>query len=195
MSVLTSRAYVLNDAKRKTIIALIANGSSRRAAAELARAEQATEVSLLRSVHAAAKETKHWRAAAWLLERRNPEDFAPRPLNLFTEQQMADMISQIVEIVHGDLTDETYRRAMEKLDELLAEADSLKKPILVESDADDFDAPPFAPKPDSWPQLTDSGSATESVECADEDSATRSTNASHPPEEQIDLRDESTLVT
>jgi hypothetical protein len=217
MSNTTSRSYVLNDAKRKTIIALVTNGSSRRAAAryvgcsastisrtvardprfaaELARAEQTTEIGLLRAIHAAAKETKHWRAAAWLLERRSPDDFAARPPNLLTDKQVADVIAHIIETIHGDLTEETYRRAFQKLDELLSDVKSIKAPIIIESDADDFGAPQLDPTSDSWPQLAGAPSSAQPLEHLHTDSATGRTNSTFPPKEQIDLRTEDTSAT
>ena len=62
-----------------------------------------------------------------------PKISPPIPRTCSPQQQVADIIGQLIEIIHGDLTDETYRRAFEKLDELLAESNSLKQPILVES--------------------------------------------------------------
>jgi hypothetical protein len=94
---------VLDNQKRWQVITLIANGSSRRVAADyvdcspatitrtadrdpdfaaqLARAEQNLEIDLLRSLRAAAQKERYWRAAAWLLERKNREDFTiPTPI-------------------------------------------------------------------------------------------------------------------
>jgi len=113
-----SSRYVLDQSKRGSIIALIANGSSRRVAArfvgcapatitrmaardpefaeQLAHAEHKAEIKLLRSVQIAANDQKYWRAAAWLLERRNPEDFAARGARLFTAQQVSDMFTRLL---------------------------------------------------------------------------------------------------
>jgi hypothetical protein len=153
--------YVLDETKRRTVVALVANGSSRRVAAryigcatntitrtasrvpefaaQLARAEQLSELNLLRNIQAAAKRPRHWRAAAWLLERRNPDDFAPRSPNVLTDQQVAEMIAQMIEVLHQDASEETYARAMQKLDQLLAECKSAGEPIVVEPRDDAFD--------------------------------------------------------
>ena len=123
--------YVLDEPKRRLIVALVANGSSRRVAAhfvgcapstitrtaardpdfaqQMAHAEQTAEIGLLRSVQKASRMPKHWRAAAWLLERRNPEDFAVRPPNIVTEQQAADAIHQIIQTLDQDLPEENFR--------------------------------------------------------------------------------------
>ena len=149
------RRPVLNDSKRRSIIAMVANGSSRRVAArfigcapstitrtaarnldfaaELVRAEQTAEVTLLRRVQAAAKDPKYWRAAAWLLERRNPEDFAPRGPNIVTEQQLFDSITWIIDAMSEDLPAKNFRSAIKKLDEIRREYKSNYAPIIIES--------------------------------------------------------------
>ena len=78
-------------------------------AAQLVQAEQSAEIHLLRSVQAAAKEMKYWRAAAWLLERRNPEDFGLRPPQLFTSRQVVELFARVAEILRGDLPEENCR--------------------------------------------------------------------------------------
>jgi hypothetical protein len=188
MPTLSLPSYILDESKRKTITALIANGSSRRAAAryigcsastiartaardpqfaaELARAEQALEISLLHSIQAAAKNGKNWRAATWLLERRNPEEFATRDPDLLTDQQVADIIAHMIHTIHDDLTEESYRRAFQKLDELLSNINSIKAPILVEPNPNDVDAPQRPSAPDSWSQFPDSPSQTRSPQSA-----------------------------
>jgi len=149
-----------DERKQMAIIALVANGSSRRVAARyigcapstitrtaardpefaaaLARAEQTAEVRLLRHVQSAAEMPKHWRAAAWLLERRNPEDFAARKPNLVTEQQITEIVVQIVEAMHEDLPEKNYRLVIEKLRKIIREFLTLHAPIVV-GPADELD--------------------------------------------------------
>jgi hypothetical protein len=134
----------LDEAERRVLLALLSSGNSRRAAArfvgcapytitrlamrdpqfaaEVARAEQAAEIHLLRLVQTAAKSEKHWRAAAWLLERRNPQDFGPRAPHVFTGQDVAEVVAHFFAAVTEDLPDELYDRALGKLEELMAEA-------------------------------------------------------------------------
>ncbi len=93
------RPPVLDEDKRRTVIAMVANGSSRRMAAayigcapstitrtaardpefaaQLGRAECNVETEALALIRKAARNECHWRAAAWILERKNPIDFAP----------------------------------------------------------------------------------------------------------------------
>lgn len=161
-----SRRNILDDAKRRMIIALVTQGSSRRVAGrfvgcaastitrtalrdpdfavQLARAEQMAEVNLLRAVQKAAKEPKHWRAAAWLLERRNPEDFAARQPSVVTSVQIADFIGQIVELIDDELPHENYRRAMRKINQWLVDNQAAYQPILVGVAEDASEDPPPA---------------------------------------------------
>ena len=146
---MSSLRCVLDEAKRQRILALVANGSSRNVAAryvgcaastiirtamrdpdfgvELARAEHTAEIALLRAIQAAGKMPQHSCAAAWLLERRNPEDFAPRPPLLMTEQEMADTLAQFAHIIHKDMSEEDYERALQKIDGVIIEARSAIK--------------------------------------------------------------------
>jgi hypothetical protein len=132
---------VLDDKKRRQIIALLANGSSRRMAArfvgcaastitrtamrepefaqQLITAEQNADIDALRALRAAASKDRYWRAAAWLLERRNPEEFARRPLHLFTADRIAQMMAQIAEVLDKDLPEENYQRVMAKITQLV----------------------------------------------------------------------------
>jgi hypothetical protein len=145
---------ILDADKRQTIVSLLANGSSRRVAARfigcapstitytaarcpefaerLVRAEQTAEVGLLQRVQAAAKLEKHWRAAAWLLERRNPEDFAARAPRLLSGDQVAAVLEQIIEVLRDDLPEENCRRVREKLGMLLSEFTTADAPVIVE---------------------------------------------------------------
>lgn len=159
--------YILDESKRRQIIALIANGSSRRVAAryvgcagttitrtatrdpefaaQLAHAEHIAEINLLRSIQKAGQIPKHWRAAAWLLERSNPEDFVLRQPDLVTEEQMATSLTQIAEALAEDLPEENYRRAMRKLETIVLEMKALRDSYNFTPIADETDETPAAP--------------------------------------------------
>jgi hypothetical protein len=134
------RPPALDDAKRKTVIALLSNGSSRRVAAgyvgcapstitrtaardpdfaaEVAHAEHHAEIEALRLVRNAARKERYWRAAAWLLERRNPNDFAPRKPNVLTDDQLRQALAWLATVVLKDLPEEDYESIMRRLDRL-----------------------------------------------------------------------------
>jgi hypothetical protein len=181
---------VLDDAKRRMIIALVTQGSSRRVAAryvacaastitrtaqrdpefaaQLARAEQMAEINLLRAINEAAKDPKHWRAAAWILERRNPEDFAARPPQLATSLQISDFVGQIVELLHDDLPPENYHRAMRKLDRWLAEQKAAYQPIVIRPPKQASDDRPLAAgsEPAKVAQLASATDPAPVVQCS-----------------------------
>ena len=215
MSIPSAYRYVLDETKRRTVVALVANGSSRQVAAryigcapntivrtaaripefarELAQAEQTAEITLLRSVQAAAKRPRHWRAAAWLLERRNPDDFAPRAPNVLTDQQVAQMINQMVEVLHEDVSEENYVRAMQKLEQIIADCKGANQSIIVEPHDDDFeDDEPFDDDSDDSDDDQSDHRLTNSPSIPDPSHLP--CGADHP-EVEIDLRIENQHVT
>ena len=154
------RPFALDEAKQKTILAMLANGSSRRVAAAyvgctpstitrtaardpefdaaLAHAEQNSEVRALRCLHNATRNERYWRAAAWLLERRNPDDFAAREPNVFTEQQVRQLFLRLLLLVAEETPQEKLDQLMGRLDELV---EMLQK-------TGDLGPPPLPPPPD-----------------------------------------------
>ncbi|MGA2064234.1 MAG: helix-turn-helix domain-containing protein [Thermoguttaceae bacterium] len=135
------RPASLDEEKRAQIVALLANGSSRRVATtivgcspstltrtasrdptfaeQLARAERNVEIEALRAIRHAAKLPCYWRAAAWMLERRNPDDFAHRPPKQFTRVEVLQIVSTVCEMLVGDVPEENCQRAQEYLERLM----------------------------------------------------------------------------
>lgn len=134
------RPPVLDEAKRHDVLVLLANGNSRRAAAgyvgcaagtisrtaardpefakQLARAEQRAEIECVRFLRLVGGKEKYWRAAAWFLERRNPDEFAPRRPARFTGRQVIKMLATIMNRMYEGLPIENQLRAEEKLREI-----------------------------------------------------------------------------
>jgi hypothetical protein len=160
------RPASLDEEKRAKLVALLANGSSRRAAAfmvgcapstvirtalrdprfaeQLARAERNVEVEALRAIRDAAKQPCYWRAAAWMLERRNPDDFAHRPPKMFSRVEVLQLVSTVCEMLVGDVPEQNCQRAQEYLERLmfdlrneLANAADLTPPALVTPPAEE----------------------------------------------------------
>ncbi len=100
----------------------------------LLEAEHSAEVLLLRRIQAAAEDPKHWRAAAWLLERRNPSDFFLRPPTLITPEQMKALMEQFVSFLHEDLPQKNYRRIIHKIRKLSRECDAANAPLITEQE-------------------------------------------------------------
>jgi hypothetical protein len=134
------RPPVLDETKRRTIVALLMNGSSRRMAAgyvgcapstltrtaardaefaaQLARAEGNAETEALRFLRKAARKERYWRAAAWLLERKNPDDFAPRKPDVLTKEQLQHILGTVADWVLQDLPEDKYEQMLRRFDDL-----------------------------------------------------------------------------
>ena len=134
------RPPVLDETKRRTIIALLANGSSRRMAAgyvgcapstitrtaardpefaaQLARAEGNAETEALSLIRKAAHKECYWRAAAWLLERKNPADFAARKPDVMTPEQLRRVLASLATLILQDLSEEKLEQVLLALDQV-----------------------------------------------------------------------------
>jgi hypothetical protein len=105
---------VLDAAKRAKIIAMLSMGCSRRMAArqvgcapstitrtadrdeefgqDIADAESQADIRALRLIRNTAQQEKYWRVAAWILERRNPEEYGRRAPHTFTGTQVTEFL-------------------------------------------------------------------------------------------------------
>lgn len=139
------RPPVLGPAERRRLIALLEIGCSRRVAArcvgcapntiartaardpqfahEIVNAEAKLEVKLLQSISKAADDGRYWRAAGWLLERKNSTDFVPQPPHLFTAEQTLELFSAVIDTLREEISLPQRERAIEKLAALLLELD------------------------------------------------------------------------
>src|SRR5262245_16144579 len=119
------RPRLLNDFKRGQLIGLITNGCSLTAAArylgcsprtvrrecasdpafrhQLKCAEIDGQLEPIKNLRAAAK--KHWRAAAWLLERSKPFAFIPTRHRYFSQDDLHDMADGINQAIQKALPD------------------------------------------------------------------------------------------
>jgi hypothetical protein len=108
---------VLDDRKRAEVLHLISLGCSRRMAArrvrcshttiartagrdpifalDLSIAESELDMEALALVRAAASDRKYWRAAAWILERRNPEEYGKQTACGFSGKEVMAMLAQV----------------------------------------------------------------------------------------------------
>ncbi len=111
------RRPVLDAAKKREILAIVAVGCSRTVAAayvgcaistiqntadrdptfaeKLRQAACATELGLLKNIRNAAAKEQYWRAAAWALERRFPERYARRGPDVITLEQVAALLGPV----------------------------------------------------------------------------------------------------
>jgi hypothetical protein len=139
------RPPVLGPIQRRKIVTLLSAGCSRRVAArrvgcapstiartaardpdfaeELAEAESSLETEMLDSIRHAAKTDRYWRAAGWLLERKNPQDFAPRSADLYTPNEMIELFTAALDTLQHRIPRDQRDLAVQDLQSLLLELD------------------------------------------------------------------------
>ena len=130
------RRPVLDQFKKREILAILSVGCSRRTAAryvgcatstiqntadrdpafaeQLRHAECESEIGYLKNIRNAARKEQYWRAAAWALERRNPQDFAPRGPDVITVDQIKQIMAQFAAIIVEDVPVAKYRKRILK---------------------------------------------------------------------------------
>jgi hypothetical protein len=108
---------ILTPDKQVIVIALLSLGFSRRTAArhvgcthttiaraaerhphfafQIADAEMRADFGALKQVREASKQDKYWRAAAWFLERRLPDEFGRRPAHSFSGDQVMAILAEV----------------------------------------------------------------------------------------------------
>ena len=143
------RPPVLDRPKKRDIVLIISLGHSRRTAARyvgcapstitntaerdaafaksLRQADLKSELDNMKNIQEAAKKAQYWRAAAWILERRNPADFAPKNPNALTIDDLRQLLAEFVQIIMEEVTVAKYRhRLLKRLDALTS---SFRQPL------------------------------------------------------------------
>lgn len=133
------RPRALDDAKRREVCALISAGCGIEGAARyvgcvastirregarnpefgdaIRRAHVSAELTPLQMMREFAR--KYWRAAAWLLERTNPQRFAKQNVRFLTPDQFGQYVEVLQDIMCDAIKDSaTRRRVIRRLNEL-----------------------------------------------------------------------------
>ncbi len=140
------RKPVLDEYKRREILAILGVGCSRRVAAkyvgcavstiqstadrdpdfaqELDRKENVSEIGYMENIRNAGRNQRHWRAAAWALERLNPEKYGKRGPDVITVDQIRELMAQFADIIVEEIPVPEYRKKI--LGRLAAISDTLK---------------------------------------------------------------------
>lgn len=120
------RPYALDEIKRREICALVSAGCGIARAADyvgcnpstirrealrnadfhdrLRKAELSAELEPLHLLRK--KANTHWRAAAWLLERTNPQRFGKQDVQRLNQDQVAELLEQFVDMLVEEIPDE-----------------------------------------------------------------------------------------
>jgi hypothetical protein len=78
------------------------------------RAPRQCEIGYLQNLRLAASNERHWRAAAWALERLNREDFAARPPDAVTYGQIRRLLARMADVVVEEIDNEAKRQTILK---------------------------------------------------------------------------------
>ncbi|MBN2022483.1 MAG: hypothetical protein JW809_06775 [Pirellulales bacterium] len=128
------RRPVLDAFKKREILAILSVGCSRRTAAlyvgcapstigytarrdpefaaQIDRAEQASEITLMQHIRQAAMEPKYWRAAAWALERCHPSRYGSGRAGAISIDQIRALLNRFAQIVSEEVPVPKYRKAV-----------------------------------------------------------------------------------
>jgi hypothetical protein len=130
------RPPVLDEGKQREIVAILSMGCSRRTAAQyvgcdrktiqntaernkkfaekLERAQSQAVVTHVKNINSAAKKAQYWRAAAWALERLNPEEYATPHPDMISLEQVSRVIDCFAQIVIEAVPVDAYRKSIIK---------------------------------------------------------------------------------
>ncbi len=136
----------LNELRQKVVVALLSLGFSRRTAArhvgvshtsiaraaardgrfakELSDAESVADYSVLKTVRDAGRQEKYWRAAAWLLERRLPDEFGHRTPHSFSGDQVMGLLAEVFSYALPALKDDRKDQFMRSFNGTLREVEA-----------------------------------------------------------------------
>lgn len=136
----------LDEFRKREILAILSVGCSRRTAARyvgcspstirrtaerdpafaesLHKAESKAQILFMKNIAAAARKEQYWRAAAWALERLNPEDYAARSPHSVTLEQIRTLVSEFARIIVEEVPLAAHRkRILRRLERLGREWD------------------------------------------------------------------------
>jgi len=131
------RKQFLDEYKRREVLAILSVGGARRAAAryvgctvntirstadrdpefakKLRRAERGLEIDYLNNIRKAARNEKYWRAAAWALERIDPQRYARRSPDAITVEEIKDLLVQLADIISEEVPEEYREKILKRL--------------------------------------------------------------------------------
>jgi hypothetical protein len=137
---------VLDLQKRSEVAVAIKSGASRRMAAgmvgchhatiartaerdpafakQLQDAESGVDLGALKRIQEASAENKNWRAAAWVLERRHPEEFGRKTPHTFTGDQVVALLAQIFNFTLPTVRKDKVNGFMREFNEALRDVES-----------------------------------------------------------------------
>ncbi len=137
-----TRPYALDQGKKREILAILSMGCSRRAAAryvgcspttiantaqrdpefaaQVERAESKAEIGYMKNIQKAAGKEQYWRAAAWALERKYPDQYALRSPDAIPREEVIALLKQLGDLIVQEVTVARLRKpVLKRLQSLL----------------------------------------------------------------------------
>ncbi|MDO4574037.1 MAG: hypothetical protein Q4D98_02360 [Planctomycetia bacterium] len=135
---------LLSEKQKDEILAILSVGCSRKTAAQYAgvtqtvikntakedevfaerllRAQEMAEITSMKNISNAARQERYWKAAAWILERKNPEEYRLRSPGTFNAGQLKFILGQLTQIIVDEVKSPAYRkRILSRMDAMLKE--------------------------------------------------------------------------
>jgi hypothetical protein len=165
------RPRLLNEVKQREVCALVSAGCGIEGAARyvgcaastirreaernpqfnqaLRSAHLSAELNPLNALRRAAQ--KHWRAAAWLLERFNPQRFAKQDIRQIKPEKLEASLTQMAQVIAAEVKDPTiFRRVCDRFSQILFELDAEIRAVEPDPGGAKLDTP-LGPTPFAWP--------------------------------------------
>ena len=143
----------ISEIKQREILALLSVGCSRRTAAryvnctqkaidelartnpdfaeKLRRAEANLEIESIKNMFNAAKQEKNWRASAWVLERKSPQEFLKKKPDVIPAGLLDTLLNRIVTLLIEECPAAVQRKG------LLKKLDVIRMETIAALDDDD----------------------------------------------------------
>lgn len=136
------REKAITKEQKTTALAMLAVGTSRQSASrsigcsadaidrlvradsnfakEVRKAEDEAEMFFINRIREAAKDNQTWRAAAWMLERRNPERYGYTKAGIITKASVERFMRELIVILVEEVPDKAVReRVFDRFEHLL----------------------------------------------------------------------------
>ena len=88
---------------------------------QIASARSDADIDALKLLRRTASQEKNWRVAAWILERRNPEEYGRRSPNSFTGEQVMEILGRVLDTVMPSVPRAEVAEVMFEVEEELAD--------------------------------------------------------------------------
>ena len=97
---------------------------------QLAAAQSEADIDALKLIRHTADQERYWRAAAWILERRNPDEYGRRAPNTFSGEQVMQILDRVLQAVMPAVAAEKRAEVMCEFEEELGDvAEKARLPL------------------------------------------------------------------